>query len=239
VACIVPILHRADIPVIVSGILENSINLLMFDSLESVSRISDGRRQMIARNYREFLSELVSHPRAVAAVSPSSANLARHLAASVDWDRTATILEYGAGTGAITETIVSRLPAKTRFFAIEISPKLADVLRERFPDIGVMQGSVEQVKPLCEAEGVEQVDAIVSGLPWAAFSDEDQTAYLDATMEVLRPGGQFIAFGYLQGRLLPAGRRFRRKLANYFSEVNISKPVWGNLPPAFFYCCRR
>ena len=105
--------------------------------------------------------------------------------------------------------------------------------------MGVLEGSVEEVKQLCEAQGVRQVDAIVSGLPWAAFSDDDQNTYLDATMQVLRPGGQFIAFGYLQGLLLPAGRRFRKKLLNYFAEVRVSKPVWGNLPPAFFYCCRR
>jgi phospholipid N-methyltransferase len=105
--------------------------------------------------------------------------------------------------------------------------------------VGVLEGSVEKVKSLCEAHGVTQVDAIVSGLPWAVFSDEDQNIYLDATMQVLRPGGQFIAFGYLQGLLLPSGRRFRKKLNKYFSEVHVSKPVWGNLPPAFFYCCRR
>jgi phospholipid N-methyltransferase len=195
--------------------------------------------RMIARDYRHFLSELVSHPRAVAAVSPSSANLARHLVASVDWDATGTVLEYGPGTGAITQAIVSRLPNETRFYAIEISPKFATLLRERFPDVGVLQGSVGEVKSLCEAEGVEQVDAIVSGLPWAAFSEDDQESYLDATMQVLKPGGQFIAFGYLQGLLLPSGRRFRKKLGNYFTEVRISKPVWGNLPPAFFYRCRR
>lgn len=194
---------------------------------------------MIARNYREFISEFVFHPRAVAAVSPSSANLARHLVASVDWDSTATVLEYGPGTGAITEQIVSQLPNETEFYAIEISSKFASLLRKRFPDLNVLEGSVGKVKSLCEAQGVEHVDAIVSGLPWAAFSDDDQTTYLDATMQVLRPGGQFIAFGYLQGLLLPSGRRFRKKLDSYFSEVTTSKPVWGNLPPAFFYCCRR
>lgn len=194
---------------------------------------------MIARDCKRFISEFVSHPREVGALSPSSANLARHLVSSVDWGSTTTVLEYGPGTGAITEQIVLQLPNQTQFFAIEISSKFAGVLRKRFPDVCVLEGSVGKVKNLCETQGVDQVDAIVSGLPWAVFSDDDQTTYLDATMQVLRPGGQFITFGYLQGLLLPAGRRFRKKLAGYFSEVCVSKPVWGNLPPAFFYCCRR
>lgn len=113
------------------------------------------------------------------------------------------------------------------------------MLRQRFPDVNVCQGSVDAVQTHCSEIGVQQVDTILSGLPWASFSDEDQTSYLDATMSVLRPGGQFIAFGYLQGLLLPAGRRFRKKLQRYFSEVKVSRPVWANLPPAFFYRCRR
>ncbi|NLX55633.1 MAG: methyltransferase domain-containing protein [Planctomycetaceae bacterium] len=194
---------------------------------------------MIAREYTKFISEFVCHPRAVGAVAPSSSNLARHLVESVDWPHTSNVVEYGPGTGSITEEILCQLPSDTTFLAIEISPRFAEMLRMRFPGIRVCEGSVSQVKEHCACHGIEQVDAIVSGLPWASFADEDQTAYLDATMEVLRRGGQFITYGYLQGRLLPAGRRFRHKLNQYFSEVRVSKPVWANLPPAFFYLCRR
>lgn len=194
---------------------------------------------MIARDYGKFFREFIFHPKAVGTVSPSSTNLAKHLADAVDWEEASTILEYGAGTGVITSEIVSRLPQQTEFYAIEISSEFADVLRDRFPQIGVMEGSVGHAKKLCETEGLQQVDAIVSGLPWAAFPEEEQDRYLDATVEVLRPGGQFISFGHLQGLLLPAGRRFRKKLSRYFSDVRVSKPVWGNFPPAFFYYCRR
>jgi phospholipid N-methyltransferase len=194
---------------------------------------------MIARDYRRFFAEFVCHPKAVSSVAPSSSILARNLVGSVDWDRTNTVVEYGPGTGAITEVIVAHLNPEIKFLAIEINSHFAEMLEERFPDIHVCQGSVEQVKDHCDQHGVEQVDVVLSGLPWASFSEDDQTAYLDATMKVLRPGGQFIAFGYLQGRILPAGRRFRRKLQSYFDEVRVSKPVWANIPPAFFYCCRR
>ncbi|MHB0961271.1 MAG: class I SAM-dependent methyltransferase [Pirellulaceae bacterium] len=196
-------------------------------------------KRMIARDYTKFISEMVCHPKWVGAIAPSSSHLAKHLAGSVDWSNTSTVLEYGPGTGVVTEQILLQLPPDTTFLAIEISARFTEMLRTRFPGLCICEGSVGMVKDHCEANGVGQVDAIVSGLPWAAFSDEDQTTYLDATMEVLRPGGQFITFGYLQGLLLPAGRRFRGKLRRYFSDVRVSKPVWANFPPAFFYCCRR
>ena len=115
---------------------------------------------------------------------------------------TSTVVEYGPGTGSITEEILGQLPPDTTFLAIEISSRFAEMLRTRFPGVRICEGSVSKVKDHCATNGVEHVDAIVSGLPWASFSDEDQTAYLDATMQVLRPGGQFITYGYLQGLLL-------------------------------------
>jgi phospholipid N-methyltransferase len=194
---------------------------------------------MIARDYRRFFSEFVCNPKAVSSVAPSSSSLARNLVQSIDWNDTSVVVEYGPGTGAITQEVVSKMRPEIQFLAIEINSRFADMLRDRFPNVHVCEGSVEEVDQHCRKLGIEQVDAVLSGLPWASFSDEDQTAYLDATMKVLRPGGQFVAFGYLQGRLLPSGRRFRRKLESYFDEVRVSKPVWINLPPAFFYCCRR
>ncbi len=105
--------------------------------------------------------------------------------------------------------------------------------------MAILQDSVANIEELCRQQGVSGVDAIICGLPWAAFSEGDQTACLDAMMTVLRPGGYFATFAYLQGMLLPAGRRFRRKLGSYFGEVRVSPTVWLNVPPAFVYQCRR
>lgn len=194
---------------------------------------------MIAREYGKFISEFVCHPKAIGAVAPSSQQLARHLMRSIDWGDTTTLVEYGPGTGAITRAIVSQLQPDMKFLAIEINKRFAEILQDRFPESHICEGSVEQVRDHCLRHDIQSVDVILSGLPWTTFSDSRQTAYLDATMQVLRQGGQFITFGYLQAMLLPGSRRFRKKLNKYFGEVRVSKPVWANLPPAFFYCCRR
>ena len=84
-----------------------------------------------------------------------------------------------------------------------------------------------------------RVDLVVSGLPWAVFSDSEQTELLDTTIELMADGGHFATFAYLQGLLLPAGRRFRHKLDARFREVQTSQTVWRNVPPAVVYCCQR
>jgi phospholipid N-methyltransferase len=157
----------------------------------------------------------------------------------IDWERVNTVVEYGPGMGAFTEQILqSNLPS-TKFFAVELNSRFATTLGQRFPDVTIFQDSVANIEALCRQQGVSEVDAIVCGLPWAAFSDRDQTECLDAMMRVLKPGGHFATFAYLQGMVLPAARRFRRKLLSYFGEVRVSRTVWLNVPPAFVYQCRR
>jgi phospholipid N-methyltransferase len=78
----------------------------------------------------------------------------------------------------------------------------------------------------------------VSGLPWAGFAATRQTRILDAVVASLRPGGWFTTFAYVHAAGWPPGRRFRRLLEARFSEVERSRVVWKNLPPAFVYRCR-
>ena len=65
-----------------------------------------------------------------------------------------------------------------------------------------------------------------------------QQEILENVLASLRPGGCFTTFAYLQGLMLPAGRRFRKRLCEIFDKVETTPVVWRNLPPAFVYRCR-
>ena len=194
---------------------------------------------MSIREHTRFLREFFRKPAVVGAIAPSSRSLTRKMVEWTDWPNVRYVIEYGPGTGVFTGQILAEMQPGTKFFAIEISPSFVDLLARSYPQARVYQDSVTHVQDLCQREGITQVDVILSGLPWAAFSPEDQAAYLDAMMKVLKPGGQFVTFAYLQGLLLPAGRRFKRQLSRYFSSVERSPTAWLNLPPAFVYRCRR
>ena len=189
--------------------------------------------------YSKFFREFLSRPRAVGALLPSSPQLATRMVNSIDWNSVEVALEYGPGTGAFTGHIIKRLDPDNRLLAIELSPQFAQLLTAQFPQATICTGNVADVAVICAEHNIGEVDAIVSGLPWAVFHDQDQEQYLDAMMTVLRRDGQFVTFGYLQGLLLPAARRFRRRLDKYFTTVEASSPVWANFPPAIYYHCRR
>ncbi len=186
-----------------------------------------------------FLSAFLKQPATIGAIAPSSTSLARKMTEWIDWPNVEAVVEYGPGTGVFTESIVACMQPGTKFFAVELNERFIDGMTARYPDVRVFHDSVENIQTLCRQEGVAQVDAIVSGLPWASFSSDLQRRLLDATTGVLRPGGQFATFAYLQGLLLPAGQRFRKNLRDHFSQVQLSKTAWLNLPPAFVYRCRR
>ena len=186
-----------------------------------------------------FLSEFALRPRVIGAVCPSSQRLARTMVEWIDWSNVRAVVEYGPGTGVFTRQILSQTRPDARVVASELNPTFVTSLQTRYPDVRLYQDSVANVKAICRNEEIQEVDAIVSGLPWASFSGALQLELLRATTSVLKPGGQFVTFAYLQGLLLKSGRGFRRQLRDHFSRVERSRTVWMNLPPAFVYRCRR
>ena len=186
-----------------------------------------------------FLLQFLRNPSQTGAVLPSSGYLAEAVVDWLDLGAARSVLEYGPGTGSFTPHILKRVGMDCRFLAIERNATLAEEFRRKLPDVELIQDSVENVRAICDRAGIDSVDCIVCGLPWAAFTEDLQQRLLDSMMTVLRPGGQFVTFAYLHGLPLPAGRRFASRLPEYFSEVRKSRTVWRNVPPALVYRCRR
>ncbi len=146
--------------------------------------------------------------------------------------------EYGPGLGSITKALLERLDGQD-FFAIEFNEAYADALSKQFPELSVYWDSVANIKKIAAAHGATPIDAVVSSLPWANFSDGVQDELLDATMSVLAPDGQFATFSYVHGLVLKSGLRFREKLERRFRSVERSDVVWRSVPPAVVYHCQR
>ena len=142
------------------------------------------------------------------------------------------VVEAGAGTGVFTQEISSLVSPEAHFLSIEIDPVLAELTRAQNPTVDVVCDCATKVGRHLSERGIGEVDLIVSGLPWAVFSEDLQDELLSAFLAVLKPGGCFVTFAYLQGLQLPAGKRFGQKLEANFDVVERSAPVWRNLPPA-------
>ncbi|MFM9957433.1 MAG: class I SAM-dependent methyltransferase [Phycisphaerales bacterium] len=191
-------------------------------------------------HHASFLRQFLKSPGTVGAVAPSSPRLAARMMAAVDFSKAGVVLEYGPGTGAFTGAILERLRPGAKFVAVELSPSYSEILAKRFPAARIVNDSVANIEAICRAEGIPErggVDVVLSGLPWASFSDELQDEILMPMLRVLKPGGVFVTFGYHIGTFLPAGKRFYAKARRLFARVDRSELVWLNVPPAFVMRC--
>ena len=186
-----------------------------------------------------MLSTFLLKPLRVGTMCSSSQTFAKQLVSWIEWEQARSIIEYGPGTGAFTKEILPCLRKDSRFFAVELDRRLYKSFIKSYPEVKVYNENAVEVEELCQKEGLDKVDAIISGLPWTCFSEQKQDALLEATLKVLKPRGQFATIAFTTGKFLPSGQKFARKLEKYFSEVSRSPTTWRNVPPAFFYRCRR
>jgi phosphatidylethanolamine/phosphatidyl-N-methylethanolamine N-methyltransferase len=140
-----------------------------------------------------FLLRILRNPRNVGAVAPSSAALARAMAAQIP-DGDGPVLELGPGTGAITEAIIARGVAAERLTAIEFDADFAVLVQRRFPRAKVLRGDAfDLARTLGSAA---PFSAILSGLPLLNFPPERRASLLAQIFAALAPGAPFIQFSY-------------------------------------------
>ncbi|WP_432973668.1 class I SAM-dependent methyltransferase [Dactylosporangium sp. CA-233914] len=186
-----------------------------------------------------FLSAAARNPTVVGAIAPSAARLCRRLAQIVPSTRPSTVVELGAGTGAVSDAISRRLQPGSRHIALEIDRRLASRLHHSRSHLEVVTADASDLGAVLEARGVERVDAVVSGLPWSLIPPARQGRILTDVGRLLAPDAAFTTFAYLHALQLSGARRLRQLLDESFDEVITSRCVWRNVPPALTYICRR
>ncbi|MEZ5964619.1 MAG: hypothetical protein R3F56_12290 [Planctomycetota bacterium] len=193
------------------------------------------------RESLRFLATFVRNPGSVGAVLPSSRPLAERLVAGLRPRPGDVVLEYGPGTGPVTAVIDQVLGRHTgvRYLGIELNGGFIDVLRQRYPHLDFVHGSVVDVRDHLARHGLERAHTIISGLPFASLPREVQAGTIAGIVEVLAPGGEFRTFQYVHAYRLPAARRFRGMMAAHFPAYERSPAVVRNIPPAYVLTYRR
>lgn len=187
---------------------------------------------------RAFFCRAIRRPHRFGSPAPSSRRLAEQLASLLPDSEVSTVVELGAGTGALTTRIHRRLPAGSRLLAVEVDEVLAAHLAADLPGIDVRQGDADQLPALLAEAGIARADAVVTSLPWTLLPHRRRDALLDAIATALTPEG--MATAVLTRTALPnRARELRRAFEARFAEVTMTPTVWRNLPPAAVLLARR
>ncbi len=187
------------------------------------------------------------------AIAPSSRFLARAMSATLDSSSRGggplTVLEAGAGTGALTVEIVRRLPPGSHLDIYEVNPTFAQHLDRTFRSNGRVEVRVVN-EPVQAVPDSARYDAIISGLPLNNFKPAIVKAILKRLFATLRPGGSLSYFEYLlirELKSLATGPRERRRLrrvgrvtGSYLEKYEFRREaVFLNIPPAVVHHLRK
>jgi phosphatidylethanolamine/phosphatidyl-N-methylethanolamine N-methyltransferase len=173
-----------------------------------------------------FLQELLNCPRQVGAILPSSKMLCVAMARWVPENSDDYVLELGPGTGSVTEALFDRGLREDRLIAIEQSPKMADLLRSRFPRAKIITGDAFQLDKLVKrhARHVDKISTVISSLPLMNFAADIADDLAQKIRAILPPSGKLVQYSYHIGNKQP-------KAASHFRFL-ASKLIWLNVPPA-------
>lgn len=183
-----------------------------------------------------FFRQWLKNPLRVAAVAPSSAELAAAMIAELP-DDAARVIELGGGTGAITLALLDAGIRDQDLLVLELNEELHAHLQVRFPHVPVLLGDARMLPSLAREQGYlagGQADAIVSGLGLLTMPHPLQRDILAAAFECLRPGGVFVQFTY--GPAAPVADSVARQLS---LRVRRGEFVLRNVPPATVYVYTR
>lgn len=186
-----------------------------------------------------FFKAFLKNPTHVGALAPSSRHLAIAMTSFRELSTDKVVIELGCGTGSITELILQRLPSGAKYIGIELNSECFHCLKEHFPGAVFYNGSAENMQRYMAEQNIKEVDAIISGLPWAVLPEQMQNKIFSEIVHSLTPQGVFVTFAYSHAKMMSRAMRLKRRLKASFNNVEISATVWKNFPPAFFYICRK
>ncbi|WP_225984234.1 class I SAM-dependent methyltransferase [Epidermidibacterium keratini] len=149
--------------------------------------------------------------------------------------RDGTVVELGAGSGAFTEQLQRIAGDRIRHIAYELNPAFATHLARRYPAVEVITADVAFLDTTLADRGIEQVDFVVSALPWSAYAGMRGPSLVRTVSRILGAQGVFTQFTYAWSRWMPPARRQHALLADSFRDVQTGRTVWANFPPAFVY----
>ncbi len=197
-----------------------------------------------------FFSRYLRRPHVVGALAPSSRALAAALCEPYRRaSRPATVLEVGAGTGAVTRYLGTILGSEDRLDICEIEPDFAEILERDVLSSpafasAVAGGRIRLLRQAVQSLSDEaRYDFVISGLPLTAFELGDVEDVFTVIRRSLKPGGVFSYFEYVGLRrastVLAVGRRrgrvrtVSRYLSRRIREHQFAREtVLRNLPPA-------
>jgi phosphatidylethanolamine/phosphatidyl-N-methylethanolamine N-methyltransferase len=143
-----------------------------------------------------FLKGVISQPKTVGAIMPTSARTAAKMASIIDIGSGLPVLELGPGTGVITRAILAKGVPADRLVSIEYSTPFVKHLEEKFPGVRFINGDAFAIEETLKDYQGQMFDCVISGIPLLNFPMERRVSLIQSLLRLLPPGRPVVQFSY-------------------------------------------
>jgi len=183
-----------------------------------------------------FFRQWLKNPLRVAAISPSSRQLARQMMVQLPRN-CRRVIELGGGTGVFTQALIDHGLGPAEMLVLELNEELHQHLARQFPHAKVVCGDAGDLRRIATEhgfDGEDRADAIISGLGLLSMPRQLQQSILSAAFDSLQADGRFIQFTYG-----PANPVMREVIEALELTCRRASFTWWNVPPATVYVYQR
>jgi phospholipid N-methyltransferase len=134
-----------------------------------------------------FFRQWLKNPLRVAAISPSSRQLARQMMTQLPRN-CRRVIELGGGTGVFTQALIDHGIEAAELLVLELNEELHQHLVRQFPHAKVVCGDAGNLRAIAEEHGFggeRKADAIISGLGLLSMPRQLQQSILQAAFDAM------------------------------------------------------
>jgi phosphatidylethanolamine/phosphatidyl-N-methylethanolamine N-methyltransferase len=149
-----------------------------------------------------FFRRWLQNPLQMGSIIPSSPVLGKLIAKHIDKGSDAAVLELGAGTGAVTHSLIRSGIAPKRIVLVEIVPEMAEHLELTFPETKVLQADAFNLPADKLNHIAADIGTVICGIPLVLLPEKKQRQFIDQ-VEFVAPGKGFLLYTYCITSPLP------------------------------------
>ena len=171
-----------------------------------------------------FLKGVISTPKTVGAIMPTSARMANRMASIIDTGSGLPVLELGPGTGVITKAILDKGVRPDNIVSVEYSSDFVRHLRGKYPGVNFINGDAFSLAETLQDYRGQKFDCVISGIPLLNFPMHQRVTLIEDLLKLIPVGRPVVQFSY--GPVSPVVARPDSYTIKHFDFI------MRNIPPA-------
>lgn len=149
-----------------------------------------------------FFRRWLHNPLQMGSIVPSSPVLGKLIARHIEKDSEAAVLELGAGTGAVTGSLIRSGIGPKRLVLVEIVPDMAKHLELNFPETKVIEADAFSLPTDKLNYIAPNIGTVICGIPLVLLGEKKQRQFIEQ-VELVAPGKGFFLYTYCISSPLP------------------------------------